>query len=312
MRNNDAWEVAPLAVRAASIPFLENKETELALARAWYHHKDVAARDALLLPHLRLVRKMARKFGPVHFNDLFSEGMTGLVKAVNNFNPERGFRFSTYARWWVDAYIKEYWLRNSHSIVGPSQTGAQKKLFFNLGRVKDALGISSNGDLSPENILAISKKLEVPPDDVILAHMYLSNKDVSLNASSSHGGEDDRSWEDKLVSGDLGPEEKVINIDQDKRRHEWLLAALETLSDREKRIIVARRLAEPTVTLEDLGAEYGVSRERIRQIEGLAYKKMERLIRAAAANVTGEALNAPLGLRKPKQARKPKSSQLAA
>ena len=261
-------------------PMLEPSE-EYMLAKAWQEHADQEAAEKLITSHLRLVARIAmgyRGYG-LPIGEVISEGNVGLMQAVKRFDPERGFRLATYAMWWIRASIQEYILR-SWSLVKLGTTAAQKKLFFNLRRTKSQLQALEEGDLKPEHVAAISKKLGVPESDVISMNRRLGG-DASLNApirADQESGE----WQDWLVDDTPDQEERLVESEELGLRKSYLTTALETLNDRERRIFEARRLAEEPMTLEDLSAEFGVSRERIRQIEVRAFEKVQKAVQGAA------------------------------
>lgn len=261
-------------------PMLEPHE-EFMLAKAWQEHADQEAAEKLITSHLRLVARIAmgyRGYG-LPIGEVISEGNVGLMQAVKRFDPDRGFRLATYAMWWIRASIQEYILR-SWSLVKVGTTAAQKKLFFNLRRAKSQLQALEEGDLKPEHVKAISKKLGVTEEEVVSMNRRLGG-DASLNApvrADMEGGE----WQDWLVDDTPGQEERLVESEEAKQRKSFLLSALDTLNERERRIFEARRLAENPSTLEDLSAEFGVSRERIRQIEVRAFEKVQKAVRGAA------------------------------
>jgi RNA polymerase sigma-32 factor len=261
-------------------PMLEPGE-EYMLAKAWREHGDTDAAHRLITSHLRLVARIAmgyRGYG-LPIGEVISEGNVGLMQAVKRFEPDRGFRLATYAMWWIRASIQEYILR-SWSLVKMGTTAAQKKLFFNLRRVKSQLAALEDGDLKPDQVKAIAKKLGVEEEEVISMNRRLGG-DASLNApvrADSESGE----WQDWLVDDTPSQEERLVESEEDSRRKGYLKNALGTLNERERRIFEARRLAEDPVTLEDLSAEFGVSRERIRQIEVRAFEKVQKAVQGAA------------------------------
>ncbi len=251
-------------------------EEEYMLARRWQEHQDPEAATRLVTSHLRLVAKIAmgyRGYGlPV--SELISEGNIGLMQGVKKFEPERGFRLATYAMWWIKASIQEYILR-SWSLVKIGTTAAQKKLFFNLRRMKGKLAAIEEGDLHPDDVKKIATDLGVPEDDVVQMNRRMAKGgDTSLNAPLREDGEGE--WQDWLA--DEGPGQDVIVAEREEAgiRHELLSAALLTLNDRERHILTQRRLVDDPQTLEDLSQEYGVSRERVRQIEVRAFEKVQK------------------------------------
>jgi RNA polymerase sigma-32 factor len=261
-------------------PMLEPQE-EYMLAKRWQEHEDSKAAQKLVTSHLRLVARIAmgyRGYG-LPIGEVISEGNVGLMQAVKRFDPDKGFRLATYAMWWIRAAIQEYILR-SWSLVKMGTTASQKKLFFNLRKAKSQLQALEEGDLRPDQVEAIATKLGVPQEDVISMNRRLSG-DASLNAplrADSESGE----WQDWLV--DEGPDQESQLVDREEldRRREYLESAMEGLNDRERRIFMARRLADNPLTLEELSAEFGVSRERIRQIEVRAFEKVQKAVQKAA------------------------------
>jgi RNA polymerase sigma-32 factor len=261
-------------------PMLEPDE-EYMLAKRWQEHADAEAAQKLVTSHLRLVARIAmgyRGYG-LPISEVISEGNVGLMQAVKRFDPDRGFRLATYAMWWIRASIQEYILR-SWSLVKMGTTAAQKKLFFNLRRAKGQLQALEEGDLRPDQVKAIAKRLGVPEDDVISMNRRLSG-DASLNApvrADQESGE----WQDWLVDESPDQEEQLAERDEMEQRRKFLASALSTLNDRERRIFEARRLSDEPATLEDLSSEFGVSRERIRQIEVRAFEKVQKAVQKAA------------------------------
>ena len=258
-------------------------EEEYMLAKRWREHGDTDAAAKLVNSHLRLVAKIAmgyRGYGlPV--SELISEGNIGLMQGVKKFEPDRGFRLATYAMWWIRASIQEFILR-SWSLVKMGTTAAQKKLFFNLRRMKNQIEAFEEGDLKPADVAKIAKDLGVSEDEVVSMNRRMGmGGDTSLNAPLQ-STEGEGQWQDFLV--DSGPlQDELIADDQENRvRHDLLMDALETLNDREKHILTERRLVDEPQTLEELSQVYGVSRERIRQIEVRAFEKLQSaLIRLA-------------------------------
>ena len=268
-------------------PMLEPNQ-EYMLAKRWQEHQDSDAAQQLVTSHLRLVARIAmgyRGYG-LPIGEVISEGNVGLMMAVKRFDPERGFRLATYAMWWIRASIQEYILR-SWSLVKMGTTAAQKKLFFNLRRVKGQIQALEEGDLKPEHVTQIATKLGVPEQDVISMNRRLSG-DAPLNApvrSDSESGE----WQDWLVDETPNQEETLAENEELGMRKGYLVAAMSTLNDREKRIFEARRLQEDPSTLEDLSTEFGVSRERIRQIEVRAFEKVQKAVqKSARAGLVGD------------------------
>ena len=256
-------------------PVLEPAE-EFMLAKRWREHGDVDAAHKMVTSHLRLVAKIAMKYRgyglPV--SDLVSEGNIGLMKAVKKFEPDKGFRLSTYAMWWIRAAITEYILR-TWSLVKMGTVAAQKKLFFSLRRLKGHMNILDNGELTPDQADALSEVLDVPALEIIDMNRRLSARDASLNARVSY--EDDAmEFQDTLVDDAPLAEEQVVDrLEMDHRRG-LLSAAIDQLSERDRRIFVERRLSEDPATLEELGREYGISRERVRQLEARAFGKVQK------------------------------------
>mgnify|MGYP001317443528 FL=1 len=263
-------------------PMLEPNE-EYMLAKRWQEHGDSEAAHKLVTSHLRLVARIAmgyRGYG-LPIGEVISEGNVGLMQAVKRFEPDKGFRLATYAMWWIRASIQEYILR-SWSLVKMGTTAAQKKLFFNLRRMKGQLQALEEGDLNPENVAKIAKKLGVSEDDVVSMNRRLGG-DASLNApirAEAESGE----WQDWLVDDSPDQEELLAESEELGRRRNYLSDALSTLNERERRIFEARRLAEDPMTLEDLSLEFGVSRERIRQIEVRAFEKVQKAVTRSAAD----------------------------
>jgi RNA polymerase sigma-32 factor len=261
-------------------PMLEAEE-EFMLAQRWRRHGDVGAAHKLVTSHLRLVCKIAMRFRgyglPVA--DLISEGNIGLMKAVKKFEPERGFRLSTYAMWWIKAAITEYILK-SWSMVKIGTVAAQKKLFFSLRGLKARLGIEDTGELERDQARAIAKAIHVPESEIVHMNRRLSQRDVSLNAPLS--GEEGLEFQDTLVDEAPSPEARVAEEEEFGHRRRLLADVLATLPQRERHIFTERRLKETPVSLEDLGRHYGISRERVRQLEVRAFAKVQKGVRAAA------------------------------
>jgi len=262
-------------------PMLEPEE-EYMLAKRWKEHEDTEAAHKLVTSHLRLVARIAmgyRGYG-LPIGEVVSEGNVGLMQAVKRFDPERGFRLATYAMWWIRASIQEYILR-SWSLVKMGTTASQKKLFFNLRKMKGQLEAYDEGDLRPEHVAKISEQLSVSEDDVISMNRRLSG-DSSLNAplrADMESGE----WQDWLVNEDeVSQEAALADKEELEHRRNYLREALETLNEREQRIFTARRLSENPLTLEELSHEFGVSRERIRQIEVRAFEKVQKAVQKSA------------------------------
>ena len=264
-------------------PLLEPEE-EYMLAKAWVDHEDPEAAQKLVTSHLRLAAKIAmgsRGYG-LPQAEVISEANVGLMQAVKRFDPEKGFRLATYAMWWIRASIQEYILR-SWSLVKMGTTSAQKKLFFNLRKAKSKLGALEEGDLRPENVAQIANDLNVSEQEVIDMNRRLSGGDASLNATVGSGdGESTAQWQDWLEDEDANQAEAFAEADEMSARRAMLIAAMDVLNDREKDILMERRLRDDPMTLEDLSARYDVSRERIRQIEVRAFEKLQKRIRDLA------------------------------
>jgi RNA polymerase sigma-32 factor len=261
-------------------PMLEPQE-EYMLAKRWREHGDSDAAHRLVTSHLRLVAKIAmgyRGYG-LPLSELISEGNVGMMQAVKRFDPERGFRLATYAMWWIRASIQEYIL-HSWSLVKIGTTAAQKKLFFNLRRLKGQLQAIEEGDLSPENVERIARELDVPQSDVVSMNRRLASPDHSLNAPVRSDSEGE--WQDWLV--DETDDQETILSDREELglRRDLLRDAMTHLTERERDILSARRLRDEPATLEDLSEKYSVSRERVRQIEVRAFEKLQRAIKLAA------------------------------
>ena len=258
-------------------------EEEYMLAKRWREHDDVEAAHALVTSHLRLVAKIAMKYRgyglPVA--DLVSEGNIGLMKAVRKFEPDLGFRLSTYAIWWIKAAITEYVLR-SWSLVKMGTVAAQKKLFFSLRRVKGQLKILDSGDLNSEQATILAEALNVSEDEVVAMNARMSSRDLSLNAPVTKDG-DMTEFLDTLVDERPSPEALVAEKEERTQRRDLLDRALTTLPERERHIFVERRLKDDPSTLEVLGQVYGISRERVRQLEVRAFEKVKREIETAGA-----------------------------
>ena len=262
-------------------PMLEPTQ-EFMLAKSWQEHGDKAAAEKLITSHLRLVARIAmgyRGYG-LPIGEVISEGNVGLMQAVKKFEPDKGFRLATYAMWWIRASIQEYILR-SWSLVKMGTTAAQKKLFFNLRRTKAQMQALEEGDLKPEHVKAIATKLGVSEEDVISMNRRLGG-DSSLNAPVRADSEGGGEWQDWLADDTPGQEEILVESEERAQRRAFLTGALGVLNERERRIFEARRLAEDPATLEDLSAEFNVSRERIRQIEVRAFEKVQKAVQQAA------------------------------
>jgi RNA polymerase sigma-32 factor len=256
-------------------------DEEFMLAKRWQEHQHADAAEKLVTSHLRLVARIAmgyRGYG-LPIGEVISEGNVGLMQAVKRFDPDKGFRLATYAMWWIRASIQEYILR-SWSLVKMGTTAAQKKLFFNLRRAKSQLQALDDGDLKPEHVKTIATKLGVPEEDVVNMNRRLSG-DASLNApirAEAESGE----WQDWLVDDTPTQEDRLVEDEELRRRKSYLSSAMAVLNDRERRVFEARRLAEEPATLEELSEEFGVSRERIRQIEVRAFEKVQKSVTTTA------------------------------
>lgn len=261
-----------------TFPLLE-REQEYMLAQRWREHGDSEAAHVLVTSHLRLVAKIASKYSGygLPLSDLVSEGNIGLMRAVKKFEPERGFRLSTYAMWWIRASIQEYILR-SWSLVKIGTTAAQKKLFFNLRKMKSRMQVLQEGDLAPEHVGKIAKQLKVSEHEVVSMNGRLASTDHSLNAAYHDDGESE--WIDRLVEeGDN--QETLLGRDEEMSvRRRMLDGALGHLNERERHIFLERRLKEQPTTLEVLSHQFGISRERVRQIEVRAFEKVQKSVLA--------------------------------
>ena len=259
---------------------LLSAEDEYMFAKRWKEHEDPEAARRLVTSHLRLVAKIAmgyRGYGlPV--SEIVSEGNVGLMQAVKRFEPDKGFRLATYAMWWIRASIQEYVLR-SWSMVKLGTTAAQKKLFFNLRKAKSNIGAIEEGDLTPEHVATLSDQLGVTPTEVTDMNRRLSGPDSSLNAPLR--SESESEWQDWLADDTIDQETRLAEREEMDDRHTLLVNAMKELTERERDIIQARRLQDEPVTLEDLSQKYGVSRERVRQIEVRAFEKLQRGMQAA-------------------------------
>jgi RNA polymerase sigma-32 factor len=255
-------------------------EEEYSLAVSWQEREDHAAAHKLVTSHLRLVAKIAmgyRGYGlPV--GELISEGNVGMMQAVKRFDPERGFRLATYAMWWIRASIQEYIL-HSWSLVKMGTTAAQKKLFFNLRKLKGQMQAIEEGDLHPEHVKTISERLDVPEEEVIQMNRRLASSDHSLNSPLRMDGEGE--WIDWLVDEQSNQEKELAQKEELDNRRSMLEAGLTVLNERERHILQERRLKDRPTTLEDLSQQYGVSRERIRQIEVRAFEKLQKSMKNA-------------------------------
>ncbi len=263
-------------------PLLEKNE-EFMLAQRWAQNQDPEAAERMVTSHLRLVAKIAmgyRGYG-LPIGEVISEGNVGLMQAVKKFDPDKGFRLANYAMWWIRAAIQEYILR-SWSLVKLGTTAAQKKLFFNLRRLKGEISALEEGDLRPENLAEISRRLGVTEEEVTSMNRRMaSGGDASLNAPIG-GMEGEAEWQDWIADDTPGQAERMAETDEFSTRMTLLERAMESLNERERHIITERRLKEEPTTLEDLSTEYNVSRERIRQIEVRAFEKLQKAMREAA------------------------------
>jgi RNA polymerase sigma-32 factor len=263
-------------------PMLD-KDEEFMLAKRWQEHQDSQAAHKLVTSHLRLVAKIAmgyRGYG-LPIGEVISEGNVGLMQAVKKFDPEKGFRLATYAMWWIRAAIQEYILR-SWSLVKMGTTAAQKKLFFNLRRLKGEMAALEEGDLKPDHVKSIAHKLAVTEDDVVQMNRRLSGGDASLNAPIASDSEAE--WQDWLSDDAQESQETTLaRTEEFGARMELLQAAMANLTERERHIIEERRLRDEPATLEDLSKEYGVSRERVLQIEVRAFENLQKAMKRAAS-----------------------------
>ena len=256
-------------------------EQEYMLAKRWREHGDRDAAHKLVTSHLRLVAKIAmgyRGYG-LPLSELISEGNVGMMQAVKRFDPDRGFRLATYAMWWIRAAIQEYVL-HSWSLVKMGTTAAQKKLFFNLRKIKGQLQAIDEGDLSPENVRKIATELGVPEEDVVNMNRRLAAPDNSLNAPLRSDSEGE--WQDWLVDESPDQENRLGERQELGLRRDLLREAMKLLTGRERDILVERRLKDEPATLEDLSEKYGISRERVRQIEVRAFEKLQKAIKSKA------------------------------
>jgi RNA polymerase sigma-32 factor len=258
------------------------KDEEFMLAKRWQEHEDPEAAHRLVTSHLRLVAKIAmgyRGYG-LPIGEVISEGNVGLMQAVKKFDPDRGFRLATYAMWWIRASIQEYILR-SWSLVKMGTTAAQKKLFFNLRKAKSEISALEEGDLRPEQVSHIATRLGVTNEDVISMNRRLAGPDASLNAPLRSDSESE--WQDWLADDAAVSQETQVAEDEERGLRMGLLQeAMHELTDRERHILTERRLKDEPTTLEELAAQYGVSRERVRQIEVRAFEKLQKAMRTAA------------------------------
>jgi RNA polymerase sigma-32 factor len=260
-------------------PLLEPEE-EYMFAKAWREHEDPQAARRLVTSHLRLVAKIAmgyRGYG-LPLSEVVAEGNVGLMQAVKRFEPDKGFRLATYAMWWIRASIQEYILR-SWSLVKMGTTAAQKKLFFNLRKAKTKINAIEEGDLTPEHTKEIARQLAVPEQEVVNMNRRLTAPDSSLNAPLRSDSESE--WQDWLADDTLDQETRLADSEERGERHQLLTGALGELTERERDILEARRLRDEPATLEDLSQKYGISRERVRQIEVRAFEKLQSAMKQA-------------------------------
>ena len=249
-------------------------EEEYMLAKNWQSTGNVKSAEKLVTSHLRLVAKIAmgyKGYG-LPLNEMISEGNVGLMQAVKKFEPEKGFRLATYAMWWIKASIQEYILR-SWSLVKIGTTTAQKKLFFNLKKIKNQISPQSEGDLRKEHVEDIAKRLSVSEDEVVSMNRRLSGKEQSLNSPI---GEDGDEWQDWVVDNEMDHELKIAQSDEMEQRKDLLQDSIKVLNDREKKILYSRRLTDEPTTLDELSKKYKISRERVRQIENKAFEKLQK------------------------------------
>ncbi len=254
-------------------PMLDAEE-EYMLAKNWRSTGNIKSAEKLVTSHLRLVAKIAmgyKGYG-LPLNEIISEGNVGLMQAVKKFEPEKGFRLATYAMWWIKASIQEYILR-SWSLVKMGTTTAQKKLFFNLKKIKNQIAPKAEGDLKKEHVKDIANKLDVSEDEVVSMNRRLAGKEHSLNAPI---GEDGDQWQDWLVDKEMDQELKFSQKEEMEKRKDLLQSSIKILNNREKEILFARRLTDEPLTLENLSKKYKISRERIRQIENKAFEKLQK------------------------------------
>jgi RNA polymerase sigma-32 factor len=262
-------------------PMLEPHE-EYMLAKRWREHGDRSAAHQLVAGHLRLVAKIARGYGGygLPISEVISEGNVGLMQAITRFEPEKGFRLATYAVWWIKASIQEYILR-SWSLVKMGTTANQKKLFFNLRKAKSKISILDEGDMRPDQVKIIARRLGVTETDVIYMNRRLGG-DASLNAPIREDG-DSGEWQDRLVDERADQETTLVASEEFDNHRKALASALAVLNDRERRIFEARRLADDPITLAELAEEFGVSRERVRQISVCAFEKVQKAVNKRVA-----------------------------
>jgi RNA polymerase sigma-32 factor len=277
-------------------PMLEPQE-EFTLAKRWREHGDRDAAHKLVTSHLRLVAKVAMRYRGygLPMTEVISEGNVGLMLAVKRFEPDKGFRLTTYAMWWIRAAIQEYILR-SWSLVKMGTTANQKKLFFNLRKAKSRISALDEDDMRPDQVKLIAKRLSVTEQDVIDMNRRLGG-DASLNTPIRDDG-DSGEWVDWLVDGSASQKSRLAESEQSENRHKALGKALTVLNDRERRIFEARRLADDPITLEELADEFGVSRERVRQIEVCAFEKVQKAVMKNIARIETPAVDAAVRIRR--------------
>ena len=254
-------------------------EEEYSLAKKWVEEGCRSSAHKLVTSHLRLAAKIAmgyRGYG-LPISEVVSEANVGLMQAVKRFDPEKGFRLATYAIWWIKANIQEYILK-SWSLVKMGTTSAQKKLFFNLRKLKNKIGALEDGDLLPENVEEIARQLHVTEDDVVAMNRRMIGGDVSLNATIKGDGETEEEWQSLLADQSEDHVERFVHSDETRERRSILMKSLNVLNDREKSIILDRRLKEPPLTLEQLSEKHGISRERVRQIENKAIDRLKEKV----------------------------------
>ncbi|MBI2586593.1 MAG: RNA polymerase sigma factor RpoH [Rhodospirillales bacterium] len=265
--------------RIRRYPMLEMEE-EFRLARRWRDHEDAEAAERLVTSHLRLVAKIAMGYQGygLPLGELISEGNVGMMQAIRRFDPDRGFRLATYAMWWIRAAIQEYIL-HSWSLVKIGTTAAQKKLFFNLRKLKGQIQAMEEGDLLPDHLTTIADRLGVPESEVVNMNRRLSSPDQSLNAPLRNDGEGE--WQDWLIENSDDQEYLLAAHQELGNRRRLLACAMKGLSERERDILLERRLKDAPATLQDLSERYGISRERVRQIEVRAFEKLQKSVKNA-------------------------------
>ena len=277
--NNHQDRTTKYIHKVRKIPMLTVDE-EYQLAKQWREEGDRTAVDKLVASHLKLVNKIAagyRGYG-LPMSDLIAEGNIGMMQAMKHFDPEKGFRLSTYAMWWIKASIQEYVLK-SWSLVKIGTTASQKKLFFSLRKTKNKLKIYDDTDLTPEAVTKIAEKLKVKEHEVLQMNARMTSQDHSLNAPLKTGEEGTGEWQDWLADDRLNQEHHVVHLDEMKKRQKLLDDAMQSLNEREQKILIERRLSEPPKTLEALSAVHSISRERVRQIEVKAFDKLQKAIK---------------------------------